>query len=325
MLQRVFETPALTLDGEHYMQYSEINVDRVANYITVSYIPRSDLTAGVVAKADNAIRVPPQTGGKRWTRRKGWPGQGTTPYDIGGGVTETVLTPAAGIHPLPYVNPANGRFMAARNIIMPERGTDFTLNEEADGSGSFDYTVSEPQRVTLSMVESGSGLDITFTNTAIGNLYVRDFQVRGTGIVNYDAEQIIRADETSLGLYGQRMYTYRIPLDSGRIFAEAVAHYLLSRFKTPSTETDVVDLGYMDKVGAVNLFGLEIGDVIALSEDQTGISAHKLLIMGMAYDIPQGGRAPSVQLFTRRISDQTYWILGDSTYGVLGETTRLGI
>jgi hypothetical protein len=79
-------------------------------------------------------------------------------------------------------------------------------------------------------------------------------------------------------------------------------------------------------IGATNIFNLEIGDVIVITDAQTVISTEKYLIVGVRYGLWDGTPAKTEVEFTvRRLDDQTYWLLQDSTYGKLGSTTRLGI
>jgi hypothetical protein len=319
IFKEVTTSSTVTFNGTHTGQNTEMSLSDIANYIVVEYTPRNTLSTGVIAKAVKTIAVPGSTGATRVHRRQGWPAQGVTPQN-----TEDTIDAGTTIARLPYVEPDTGRFIGAQTRIFPRKTTDYTVNDAEDGSG-FDYTTTSPQRITMSLVDLGSAIEITFTNTATGTLYVRDLQIRGTGVVAFDAEQIIRADQTSIDAYAKRAISYKLPLYSDRALAEALAEYLLSRRKDAFTRTRDITLDGVVDIGGTCVFCIEIGDLVTITEPQTQISAQKHMVAGIEYNISDLGQAPATRFFLRRMDDVTYWILGDSTYSLLGETTRLGL
>ncbi len=87
-----------------------------------------------------------------------------------------------------------------------------------------------------------SEVRITFYNYAIGPLYVTGLQVHGQAITVYDPVTLTREDAASQSTYLKRMLTLDLSLSADEVFGEALACYLLDRFKTPFTDVRQVIL-----------------------------------------------------------------------------------
>jgi len=172
---------------------------------------------------------------------------------------------------------------------------------------------------------AGTGIELSFTNTAIGPLYVRGLQVRGTAIIAFDSQQIIVEDSTSITAYGRRSMTYAIPFESGEIFSEAVGQYLLGRYKDPQYIAVRETFANVETVGGTHVLSVELGDVLDITDSHSGITNELYLVWGIETIIASGGDSLSVTFTLRPLSDKTYWLLEDATYGKLGDTTRLAI
>jgi hypothetical protein len=317
---RTAAAPVLTVSGTATGLDGVLDEDRIFNRIVVSYVPRGTEDPGVIARAQKPIRVPGKSGitlpvNGRWNRAIGYIG------DSSAGTPQTTPPqPGHRLVRLPFIQPESGQVIGARDVITPAAGLDYRVYEMEDKAG-FDYTASGP--VTISMAVTGTGVELTFQNTALGPLFVCDLQVRGTAIIAYDEQQAIREDDGSIATYGQRTLRYDIPLETGEIFAEAVADYLLGRHKTPAYAVDRLTFDGPLAVGGVSVLSVEIGDVIVLSEDQTGIGGQRYLVRGVEY--AAAGEVIRVTFRLKRLDDVTYWILGDPTYGALDSTTRIAL
>ncbi len=307
---------SLTLAGQGVALDNAMSTDDMANRVVVDYQPRGYEAEGVVARANNVIMVPGMAGmgssveGGRWNKSSGYPGGGgDTPVD-------------AKVVRLGFVDTGAGQIIGAKDIITPVAGTDYTVNDREDGTG-FNYT--NTGRVKVSAAVTGGGVELTFTNSATGPLYVIGLQVRGTAVVAFDTQQIIREDATSIAAYHKRSINYPISLPSSEVFAESAANYLLGRYKNPRFAVRSARVHNTDLIGAVHPLSVEIGDVVAVTDQQLGISAQKYLVRGFECSITAGGRAYDVTWPLKRLDDTTYWILDDATYSVLDSTTRLAI
>jgi hypothetical protein len=305
---------ALTLNNAQIDQDGILDDERIANHIVVSYTPRGEQTNSIVARASYSIEVPGRGfDDERWTRNKGLPSSGAA----------TVLQAGAKTVRLPFAMPDSGTLIGAKDVVHPVAGTDFTITDYADGSG-WNYT--NDGLVTISMVILGSGIELTFSNRAMGSLYLHGFQIRGTRLLVYETKEVVRENEASIAIYGRRTLPVRMELINDENLATALANWLLGRYKTP---TYVIRSEQLEDatglIGGVHPLSVEIGNMLTISETQTGVSAAKYLVQGIETELDAGGAVSRVAWWVRPLGDVTYWILGDATYGVLGSTTRLGI
>jgi hypothetical protein len=303
----VSETAALALNGEMIGMDGAVEDADIINSVRVQVQPRITETAGaVVAKASGTVLVPGRQGGDRFD-------------------PNAVISPSSGLNviTLPFRDSA-GNNIGAKDLILPlVPGTDWTANEQADGSG-VEYTFYTPQQLFFSVVTKGSGVEISIRNSALGPLYLRKLEVRGTGLTKYNPQTFISEDATSITTHGKRTMAITLPLASDAQLAESLSSYLLNRYKDPQFRISSIVFNSVDVVSATNLFGLIIGDLITISEDQVAVSAQKYRIIGAEYDMG-ALNAFSVRWHVERLDDVTYWILGDPVYGVLGSTTRLAV
>lgn len=308
-----------TLAGEEPLALAGEMGEDIINRATVNFQPRGTAEVGIIAKANNTIAVPGKTAGTRWSRETGYPSSGEADALPGG--TKIVR--------LPFVDNTTGNIVGARDVITPRRQTDFKINDSSDLAG-YDYTNYLPPFVRTSIVVTGSGAEITFSNRALDTLYVSDFQVRGLALIGYDNQQVIREDADSIALYQRQGITYNMALPTGENFAEQIAIYLISRYNNPRYRVNTILFPDGRKAIHKSIFPLdiEIGYTFMLGEVQTGID-HEYYVRSTKMDItgmsdPHGPNI-AVTLRVKRIDEQTYWILGDTNYGVLGYTTRPGL
>lgn len=305
-LLRTAEAPALTIDSEASGMATDVSIDDITNVVTANALTRRGLETGVLAEAPEVISVPGRWGEEpieRWT---------STAPTAAGVVTQH----------LSYVNPDTGKTVAALSVAHPIAGTDYTVNDQPDGSG-YDYT--NDGLVKLSIAPGGAGMAITLSNTALGTLYVRNLRVKGQRYSDAREVKITRQDDTSIALYGRRApLAINLPFTVSDAFAEALVDYTLGRVANPVPRVRQVSFTNVREAGGVDLFGLEIGDVIEVSDYQTGIEAQKSIIVGIDGAMAVDGSC-GLTFALERIDDITYWILENVTYGLLGDTTRLGV
>jgi hypothetical protein len=308
-------TPTMVIDNAHENQTSELG-SQIYNQSTVSYEPRGTVANQVVARANNVISVPGSTEGVRWNRLVKLHESGELDTLPAGVVTFR----------LPYVQEnTGGRVVGATSVIMPKRGEDYQLNDQPDGSG-FDYSTTFPPRIIISAVITGSGIECTFSNSALGTIYIIGLEIRGTAVIAYDRQQVNRESTDSISAYGKRSKQYHLPLASGEIFATSLANHLINRHKDPAFRVQSINIhDALTQVGGVDPLSIEIGDTVQVDEGQTTIDDDINIVRGIRFEIGSGGNAISLNWKTKAALDKTYWILGDATYGILGDTTRLAI
>jgi hypothetical protein len=219
--------------------------------------------------------------------------------------------PGTTVVKLPFVDPSTGQSLTALSVVTPlAPTTDYLANENSDGNG-VDYTGSIYIKFSIAII--GSNAEITITNTAIGPLHVTRLQVRGVGLNRYNPSFAIAEEELAAG-ENRRSLSITLPFAStdGNTFPEALSHYLLSKYKDPVYRVQSIRFTELNLINDVNLFSLEIGDVITVTDYMTGVSAAKYLITGINY--------PQLSLGSTGDIEFTIHDLGDVVYGIWDST-----
>jgi hypothetical protein len=241
------------------------------NRVVVRYTPRRLLPLSVLARATGVISVPGQSGHERWN--------GTLRLPGGGAVVVR----------LPFTDPATGIPVGAKSLILPlEPGLDYTVNDAPDGISGFDYTYTGV--LTLSVVVNAGDAEITLKNTALGPLYVRNLQVRGTGIAAYDPVHITREDAESQAAYGLATAEIAFPLGGRQVFAESVADQLLAERATPRYRIEQITfrggVWLWDAGMNANISLIEIGPgfrALWLEDAGANVPAAPYIVVGIDY------------------------------------------
>jgi hypothetical protein len=300
---------SLTLDGEMADAPMRVLLDDVLNRVTVRYTPETTRASGVVAKSDQTIEVPGTT-----LRRTS--SGAIERYNLTDNLPDPTNTAFVR---LSFVDTETGQVTGAESLVLPlVANTDFDINDIEDGSGT-NYTSLGYVRFDVAL--SGTGVEVTMQNSALGQLYVDNLQVRGVAKIAYDPVNVQVEDSTSIAAYGVRPYDVELPLMFSGIdtFAPQLAAHLLSRNAYPTSRQEALSFQNMTAVDAVNLYSLDLGDVLTVSEAQTGVTARKAWIAGISGSIAQGNRA-SLAWNVRHIdSGYVHLILDDLTYGQLDD------
>lgn len=293
---------------------SAVNASEVYNIVKVSVTPRETLATGVVARAENTITA-----------------EGTSQKNTDGSWTRKVSSddkqPNVTTVSLQFVDPGTGKISGAKNLTLPPApGTDYTAWDFPDATG-FNYTNNG--LLTFGVITKTTGIEVDIHNAAIGPLYLFNFQVRGQAIVAYNPVTKEARDVAGVNLYGTRVLSISLPLTSSEALADAIAHYLLSRYKEPKERVTQIDMGMQrETVDGFNLFDLNIGDVLHVSDEAMGSTAQKYLLTGYSVSMEPGDDGSgnvATTLNVQRLDDVTYGIIDDVSYGLLDTSMRLSI
>lgn len=290
--------PVITLEGD-------MTSDDIANAVTVRFTPRSDTSSGVVAQITSPIKVPGRWGEQSSdvNRDKAWYANGRPVGDPG----QTVVN-------LPYTDPTTGQRIGAKNLTAPlVPTTDWTANEAADGS-MVDYTTYSPQQLYFSLAPKASGVDVFIRNNALGPLYVRTLQVRGTLIKRYDAQTITREDVDSIAVYGRKLRQISLTLEADSNFATAIAEYELSRNSEPLWRPKRVGWRNIlqDKNGN-KVLAAELGSTMLLHEYQTMDDLNQIQVRACGISYTFGMKNEFSSTFDIEVVD-------DRIFGIYGGT-----
>jgi len=292
--------PTLTIDGQMNELANAVDIYGVHNEVVVTYRPRGVGTANtVIAKSNGTLEIPLTTRSPRWNSTLNLPDGGK--YVV----------------KLPFVDSV-GDIIGATDVITPLEGTDFRYFESVGGR---EYTGRG--EVVATVAVTATGVEVTWLNLGGTPFYVTEFQVRGTPIISYDQQAAIRQDATSIAEYGKRSHSEDLPLYSTQQFAESYADYLLFAFTDDIQRINGIDMQAQQVVSGVNLFGIQIGDVLALTNDQLGVTAVKVLVVGRPWSWTRGG-ATAIKYDVRALDAVNYLILDDPVYGLLDGTNVLG-
>lgn len=303
---RVAATATLVLNAEPVEVAGSMVLEDVFNTVRITYTPRSTLASGVVAQSKGVISVPGNSGFERWN-------------------SFASLPSGSNMVKLPFTDPATGQPMGAKSIVTPlVQGPAFDLQVTDNPTAGVGFDYSGLGYLIVSLAINGNDVEVSFANVASGTLYIQKLQVRGIGIVNYNPNTITQEDAASQASYRKRVLAISLPLPSGQNFAQALAGYLLGRYKNPAYRVRSITFGKQEVINGVNLYSLEIGNVITLTDAQLGISNSRYLITGIRYKRSVGS-AGDVTLYVWRLDDVTYGIWDDPVYGLADSTMRAAI
>jgi hypothetical protein len=283
-------TTALALDANPFEMKAGRSVDRIYNVVNVTIQPRTTVAgATVLASANTVIRIPPL----------GPNGPGSRRVTL-------------------HFRDDSGRLTGGTELVLPlVPYTDYAVG---DSKVDTSYT-TRPYFYFGPFEVKASEITIPMYNTAIGPLYVSLLQVRGRAVTVYDPLTVTQSDATSQSAYQTRPLTLTLPLSSDESFAESLAQYVLDRYKVPFTAVESITVRNTDVINGVNVFSLNLFDVITVTDSQTGLSGVKCFITGEALHITPDGF--TLTWHTARADDRGYWNLGVTGYGELGVNTRL--
>jgi hypothetical protein len=203
-------------------------------------------------------------------------------------------------------------------VAALEMGVDVRINTRRDGSGK-DRTGTGD--VTASLAVEATRAAIALTNHSSRPLYVTLLRVRGRPIRTYDPIVIQRDGEGSQLEHGVRTLALDLVMQSDPGFADGLAAYVIARSGWPLLAAGRVALRDQTTIGGVNVFALEIMDLVEVRDSQsTLIGRHR--VRAVEYTIGDG--ALGVDLLLERTDDRPYWRLETVGAGELGNATILG-
>lgn len=215
-----------------------------------------------------------------------------------------------------YDTVAEDSVIAAIDIVPTELIVDFDAGPTAErppnvrgGRGG----------VAVRVRASANEAEVQFLNSSNVAQYVRHFQIRGTPLRNYQAEEVQRADAQSIFDYGVREFPFAdFRMIDSADYAEAFAKHAL--YRTARQRSDYPEIGFDigDESGARDAFAadvlrLTIGDTIRLHNRLTG---HNEIYAIIGEEHQLSGVQHHVRWVLRRDFSQQVWRLGVHQLGV---------
>lgn len=131
----------------------------------------------------------------------------------------------------------------------------------------------------------GAGADITITNNSGQDGYLTTLKIHSYGIVSDTPITDIQEDAASYNEYGYHTESIDMLYQTDTEFGNARAAEILDAEKQPRTVLNKVTINAnRDNKHMLTFLNSDIGDIVAVEEAQTGISA-KYFIQGMEFEI----------------------------------------
>lgn len=274
-------------------------IERVFNDIEVEVVPREVDTGAstVLVSFDSSIEVGPSLTETRWAD---------------------------------YTDPNNeAEFVGGKNIVTPVASTDYTAWANDDGSG-----VNFTSSVTIVATSYGSRVRLDITNSETEDtVYVKGpgtdppapgMQVRGDGLYRYAPILIRESDAQSIDTYSRRQLSspIRMRYQDDQNIGRGIAQQILGMYKDVDTVPTRVALNTGDVAILQSYLPRDIGDIVTISETQTGVSSKECVIHAVEYEIRDG---VVLIWWTLAEHDSTsYFVLDDATLGKLDTGGVLG-
>lgn len=308
LASRTTAATAVTLDNSFQTLEFAPLTENLLNRVRIIYTPARALTSGVLARASSSITVPGRGSSQA---------SGSARWNLFQSPTSSVGTTSV---TLPYLEQTSGERLLARSVATPVPNTDYTVTDDR-GGGGFDYT--NTGRVHLSVAPAATGVLVTLTNSATGQLYVHNLQVRGTGELVRDQQLTALENTQSQEAYGLYEADVQLPFEvqSADVIAQMLGLHLLSRHSVPRLRVRRIVAEAIDNPA---LLTLEVGDVVRVVDDLLNLDA-RVIVLGIRIAYHAGDNSLPVEWLVYDTDNYTYWRLGDATYGRLGTTTRLAL
>jgi hypothetical protein len=190
-------------------------------------------------------------------------------------------------------------------------GTDSNISAVDDNGNAIEsrYITAEAE-----LVNGGAIIGLrNFTGKSIRVALV----LRGTIEIKSDSEKlIISGDNIDIGV---RDTTIDNRLLKDEVMADNLANYIITLYGTAFDEFPTLRIEARDTTWLDRMLDITLGDLLSITETQTGVTGKKQLVIGESSTWTPGHLITEFQL--SRIDETPYWILGTSE---LNDNTYLG-
>jgi hypothetical protein len=269
--------------------------DRIANQITVTVHPRTTGTPGdVLWQANASIRLTSTT-------------------------REVICR---------YKDPAQQAMrVGASSVIEPVAGTDYTVTDKADGTGT-SYT--SQVKVALDIAgASAAKLRLIRLSATPTTLYVHTLKLRGTPLRSLLPITATQTDESSFLTYGHRVMELDMPMQDDAGVAQDMATVMLANLKAPHPWIALTIDATTNALLFTHAFARDVGDRLHITDTSLALNSAACFIDALRHEITRGG--PKGQADRHLITWRTtpadlsaYWVLGSVGYAELGSGAKLG-
>lgn len=203
------------------------------------------------------------------------------------------------------------------DMVTPVADTDYAM-----GTGPEDFSLTADLTVSATFGSTGVTFELTNGGTSTG--YITLLQARGRGLYDYAPLTMVATNQTSRDDYGGQKLEIDLPYETSPTVGQSIADYWLGKLKDPRLSADDVEFLAHDGNSALMTAMLqrEVGDVIALTETLTAMSAVNHFINQVELTLMPNNVVKTKWLLAPRYDTGSYWVLGTSA---LGTGTILGL
>lgn len=218
---------------------------------------------------------------------------------------------------LKFDDGSNNRIGGYGVVCLPN--TDFRATSQREGLGA-DVT----SNVSVTIVEGGSSCNLTFRNIGAQDAFItQGSRVRGYKITDFVEQEYRAVDETSVGLYGRQQLTHNLTMLDDPEYARNLCVDELAVHSTPLGQISGVTIqANVSDALMIAALARTMGDRVAVSESQTGLSGAEYHIVGERHTLPNRYNHRADWVF-RPARTMDYWKLGEVGYSEIGNTTKL--
>lgn len=212
-----------------------------------------------------------------------------------------------------FTNTDGERVPAVNVVTTPVATTDYTANQNLDGSGT-NYTAN----ISVTVTAYSTNARVTVTNNASAPAYLTLLQLRGQAIDNLESSSLIEEDVASQETYGALDLDLDLRWQQKTLVAQDLADYALSAYKDPRP---TLELRFQNSTTALIYdIGTKILDSTSLGTGGT------YRLERIVHEIPDGMNCQVIYTTWTLypIMPDDAWVLESAIQGQLGVSTILG-
>jgi hypothetical protein len=254
------EMAAVTMDGSVISDYDAPYGDNVVNRMTVRAHPRRlDASPQILFQLDEEFEISP----------RGAEDQNRNNYQLKG----------------TYANPNGGEPVGGRDIITPVITTDYLMNSASDGSG---VDISSSLYVFFESGTEGFTAWLANTNTTYPVGYVTKFNVRGTGIYEYNPIEFTEEQEQSISEHEAQSKVLDLRYRGGVWLGAPYVRSSVEEFGEARTRVKTISFCANKSNFLMTAFlNTDVGDLRYIEIDELGIAANHW-IQGVSFEANNG-------------------------------------
>lgn len=180
---------------------------------------------------------------------------------------------------------------------------------------------------TVTLEAKANSATLKIENKGTKKAILKTAIVRGCRITDYGQMEAKAQDNESIARYGRRSMKMNLPSVDNLDYAEGIAGYEIKRRGKPrGVVSQVKIVGHGTLGGGQHALQLArtLGDVITISETQTGHTNRRYVIIGEAHRLTKGATLLETTWYVEPAKEAPFpWKLGQSGRSNLGASTRL--